>query len=70
MVTDATFKVPDMSCNHCKAAVEEGLNSLPGVVHSKADVGRGIVEVSYDESKLGTEQLEGAIEEAGYTVAT
>ena len=70
MVTDTTFKVPDMSCGHCKAAVEERLNSLSGVVHSDADVGRGIVEISYDESKLGTEQLEGAIEEAGYTVTT
>ena len=68
-MTDATFKVPDMSCSHCKEAVEEGLNSLPGVVRSDADVGRGIVEVSYDESKLGTEQLAVAIEEAGYTVA-
>jgi len=68
-MTDATFKVPDMSCGHCKAAVEEGLNSLPGVEHSDADAGRGIVEVSYDESKLGTEQLEAAIEKAGYTVA-
>jgi copper chaperone len=65
----ATFKVPDMSCSHCRAAVEEGLDSLPGVVHSDADVGREIVEVSYDESKLGIEQLEGAIQEAGYTVA-
>jgi copper chaperone CopZ len=69
MVKDATFKVPDMSRSHCKVAVEVGLNGLPGVVHSDADVGRGIVEVSYDESKLGTERLEGAIEEAGYTVA-
>jgi copper chaperone len=68
-MTDVTFKVPDMSCSHCKAAVEEELNGLLGVEHADADVGRGIVEVSYDESRLGTEQLEGAIEEAGYTVA-
>jgi copper chaperone len=68
-MTEKTFSVPGMSCGHCKAAVEEELNSLPGVGHSDADVGRGIVVVSYDESRLGTEQLKGAIEEAGYTVA-
>jgi len=45
------------------------LNRLPGVESSKADVEKGKVEVSYDESRVGTEELEGAIEEAGYTVA-
>jgi copper chaperone CopZ len=29
----------------------------------------GTVEVRYDESKVGTEDLKSAIEEAGYTVA-
>jgi len=66
---DTTFKVPDMSCAHCKAAVEGELSRLPGVERSYADVEQGTVEVSYDESKVGTEQLKGAIEEAGYTVA-
>ena len=68
-MTDATFKVPDMSCGHCKAAVEGELNKLSGVEHSTADVERGTVEVRYDESRVSSEQLKGAIEEAGYTVA-
>ncbi len=68
-MTDKTFKVPDMSCGHCKAAVEGELNKLSGVQRSNADVERGTVEVSYDESRVSTEDLEGAIEEAGYTVA-
>ena len=68
-MTSATFKVPDMSCGHCKAAVEGELNKLSGVEHSSADVERGIVEVTYDESSVGSEQLIKAIEEAGYTVA-
>ena len=58
-----------MSCAHCKAAVEGALNRLPGVESSNADVEKGTVEVSYDENRVGTEELEGAIEEAGYTVA-
>jgi copper chaperone len=69
MMTEKTLKVPDMSCGHCKAAVEDELNKLSGVKYSKADVQKGTVEVSYDESRVSTEQLNDAIEEAGYTVA-
>jgi copper chaperone len=68
-MTDKTFNVLDMSCGHCKAAVEGKLNKLHGVERANADVGRGTVEVTYDESWMSTEQLKDAIEEAGYTVA-
>jgi copper chaperone len=69
MMTEKMLKVPDMSCGHCKAAVEGELNKLSGVKYSKADVEKGIVEISYDEGKVSTEDLKGAIEEAGYTLA-
>jgi copper chaperone len=68
-MTHKTFNVPDMSCGHCKAAVEDELNKLSGVEAASADVEKGTVEVSYDETKVTTEDLEGAILEAGYTVA-
>lgn len=67
-MTAKTFKVPDMSCGHCKAAVEGELNKLSGVEHSNADLEKGTVEVSYDEGRVTTEELKGAIEEAGYTL--
>jgi copper chaperone len=67
-MTDKTFNVPNMSCGHCKAAVEGELNKLSGVERANADVGRGTVEVSYEEGTVTTEDLKGAIEEAGYTV--
>ena len=68
-MTEKTFNVPDMSCGHCKAAVEGELNKLSGVKEANADIERGTVEVSYDEGTVTTEGLKGAIEEAGYTVA-
>ena len=68
-MTEKTFNVPDMSCGHCKAAVEGELNKLSGVKDANADIERGTVEVSYDEGTVTTEDLKGAIEEAGYTVA-
>ena len=68
-MTEKTFKVPDMSCGHCKAAVEGELNKLSGVRKANADVEKGTVEVTYDERKVTTEDLKDAIEEVGYTVA-
>jgi copper chaperone len=68
-MTEKTFNVPDMSCGHCKAAVEGELNRLSGVERANADIEKGTVEVTYDESRVSLVQLKGAIEEAGYTVA-
>jgi copper chaperone len=68
-MTEKTFNVEGMSCGHCKAAVEGGLNELPGVERADADVAKGTVEVSYDEGTVSLEDLKAAIEEAGYTVA-
>ena len=66
---ETTFKVPDMSCGHCKAAVEAELNKLSGVENSNADLEKSTVAVRFDEGRVSIEQLKGAIEEAGYTVA-
>jgi copper chaperone len=63
-----TFNVPDMSCGHCKAAVEGELSKLAGVERSNAEFEKGTVEVSYDEDRVSEEQLKGAIEDAGYVV--
>ena len=67
-MTKATFNVPEMSCGHCKATVEGKLNKLSGVERSNADFEKGIVEVSYDDDRVTTGELEDAIEEAGYSV--
>ena len=65
---DKAFNVPDMSCGHCKVAVEGELSKLSGVERSNADLEKGTVEVSYDEDRVSEEQLKGAIEYAGYAV--
>ncbi len=67
-MTDRTLNVEGMSCGHCKAAVEEELGKLSGVESSDADFEKGIVEVRYDEDRVTPEDLESAIEEAGYSV--
>ncbi len=67
-MTNAAFRVPDMSCGHCKAAVEGELNKLSGVGYSNADFEKGVVEVRYKEDRVTIGELEGAIEDAGYAV--
>jgi copper chaperone len=66
---EKTLNVEGMSCAHCKAAVEGELKALAGIVKADTDVATGTVKVRYDEGALSTEDLKGAIEEAGYTVA-
>jgi copper chaperone len=66
---ERTLSVEGMSCAHCKAAVEGELKALPGIEKANADIAMGTVEVRYDEGAVSTEDLKGAIEEAGYTVA-
>jgi copper chaperone len=68
-MTGKTLRVEGMGCGHCKTAVEGELNKLSGVDSSNADVEKGTVEIYYDEGRVTAEDLEGAIEEAGYTVA-
>ncbi len=67
-MTERTFNVAGMSCVHCKAAVEEELSALSGVERANADFERGTVEVAYDEDRVGTEDIRGAVEEAGYAL--
>ncbi len=67
-MTEKTLNVEGMSCGHCKAAVEEELNNLPGVEYSNADPERDTVEVRYDAGEVTDDDLRGAVEEAGYTV--
>ncbi len=66
-MTDTTFKVPEMNCGHCKAAIEGELNKLSGVEYANANLEEGTVKVSYD-GRVSEEQLRGAIENAGYAV--
>ena len=68
-MVEKTLKVEGMSCAHCKAAVEGELKAMTGIETADADVARGTVEVRYDESEVGTGDLERAVEEAGYRVA-
>lgn len=58
-----TFKVPGMSCEHCKAAIERALKGLEGVQEVVVDLKNKTVGV---EGEVNKEVLERVLAEAGY----
>ena len=69
-MTEVRYTIPDMNCAHCKTSVESSLNGLAGVESSEADPQTKLVEISYDETRVGEKALEEAIKGASYTIAT
>ena len=64
-----TFSVPDVSCGHCKSAIEGALRPLEGVSEASVDIEAKSVAVSYDAQLVSRETLVTEIDEAGYQVA-
>jgi copper chaperone len=64
MSDTATYTVPDMTCNHCKASVSEELNAVTGVESVSVDLKTKLVTVT--GSSLDDGALRAAIGEAGY----
>lgn len=64
---ETTIKIEGMSCQHCVARVKKALDGLNGVTAS--DVQIGSAGVKYDETKIKKEDLEAAIEKAGYKIS-
>lgn len=61
------LKIEGMSCGHCIMAVKQSFAKLPNVVVEDITIGRAIVQ--YDESVVRQEDLEQAVQDAGYSVA-
>lgn len=64
MAETTTYKVPGMSCDHCKHAVTEELSGVAGVASVDVDLETKLVTVS--GAGLDDAAMRAAIEEAGY----
>lgn len=64
-----TFKVADISCGHCKKAIEDALRPVDGVQRAEVSVEARTVTVEWAPETIGRERLVAAIEDAGYSVA-
>ncbi|NLG67790.1 MAG: heavy-metal-associated domain-containing protein [Actinobacteria bacterium] len=62
------YEVPDISCMHCKRAIEDALGSLKGVDGVTVSVDAKTVDVVYDDSLVRPEELESRLAEEGYPV--
>ncbi len=64
-MTQTTYAVTGMTCEHCVSSVREELGELPGVRRIDVDLGTGNVQVT-SERVLDRGQVERAIRTAGY----
>ncbi|HMK93428.1 MAG TPA: cation transporter [Thermoleophilia bacterium] len=62
------LNVPDVSCNHCKMAIEQAVAQVPGVESVDVEVDTKSVNVRIDSSG-DLQAVRAAIEDEGYTVA-
>ena len=66
-MSEITYTVPGMSCDHCKHAVTSELSGVAGVESVDVDLVTKLVTVR--GSDLNDEALRAAIDEAGYEAA-
>ncbi len=64
MTETVTYRVPGMTCDHCKHAVGTGVKDVAGVADVTVDLATKLVTVTGDG--LDDQALRAAIEEAGY----
>ncbi|MEW5976391.1 MAG: mercuric transporter MerT family protein [Acidobacteriota bacterium] len=64
----ASIAIEGMDCAACATAVENKLKVVPGVREAKVSFERGTAEVDYETGSASIEQLEKAVQEAGYRV--
>ena len=64
MSDTVTYRVPGMTCEHCRIAVAEELSAVPGVECVEVDLDAKLVNVN--GAPLDDAALRAAIDEAGY----
>lgn len=69
-MTTKTLSVPDISCGHCKSAIEGAVGELDGVTTVEVAIDARTVDISFDDEAVGLDAIVGAIEGQGYEVAS
>lgn len=62
---ERTYRVPDVSCQHCVAAITDEVGPLDGVASVQVDIEAKTVTVSGGDDAA----IRAAIDEAGYDIA-
>ncbi|MFC7340208.1 heavy-metal-associated domain-containing protein [Saccharopolyspora griseoalba] len=64
-MSETTYQVTGMTCQHCVASVTEEVGEIEGVTEVKVDLPTGAVTVVSD-AEVARDQVRAAVEEAGY----
>lgn len=64
-MTEATYSVAGMTCDHCVRAVEAEVGQVPGVASVFVNLDSGRVTV-YSDEPVDPGAVRAAVEEAGY----
>jgi copper chaperone len=67
-MTVKTYNVPDVSCVHCKRAIEGALGRLDGVESVLVDVDHKTVDVGFDQAVLQEAVIVRTLAEEGYPI--
>jgi copper ion binding protein len=67
-MTEATFSVAGMSCDHCVQAVKAEVGKVAGVASGAVDLDAGKVTVMSDGA-VDAAAVRAAVEEAGFELA-
>ncbi|HEY9725791.1 MAG TPA: heavy metal translocating P-type ATPase, partial [Chroococcales cyanobacterium] len=62
-----TLKLRGMSCASCASNIEQAIRDVPGVSECNVNFGMEQATVSYDPQKTNLEQIQHAVDEAGYS---
>lgn len=60
------FKIEDMHCGHCTAAVEKAVSQFEGINSVKTDLSDKTCIVDFDENSVSVKKIQGAIDEIGF----
>ncbi|HEV7865083.1 MAG TPA: heavy metal-associated domain-containing protein [Acidimicrobiia bacterium] len=66
-MTESTYSVTGMTCDHCVRAVQAAVAGIAGVVSVTVDLGSGRVTLTSD-GPVDPDRVKVAVEEAGYEV--
>ena len=67
-MTTRTLSVPEISCGHCKSAIEAAVSTLDGVDRVEVQIDTSTVQLDYDGTDTTLNTIVTAIEDVGYEV--
>jgi copper ion binding protein len=68
-MSQATFSVPSISCDHCVRTIRAALGEVAGVQHVDVDIDTKQVSVVYDSAAVSEIQMKVVLAAADYPVA-